>query len=320
MKTPLLALCMIFALGTASAQNTVELLLTPLYDGQPLNIGQTYTDPNGYAFEITRLQFYAGQFTITHDGGQTTDFNGVDNYILTDAGTTSYTIGTGNVTSVEDVSFYIGVENSLNHADPALQATGHPLALQSPSMHWGWASGYRFLAVELEVDTDGNGSMDALMESHVVGDNFLTQVTSVGGINSSTVNGNTVSISLNYDLKNWLNGIDISTAGFNHGGGPINAAIMANTDPQNVFSESGANSIQELDAFKVELIADAGQIRFTSDMNLDEIELFDTSGRVVHNAQLNAKQGTLAVPVGIEGILLVRLRSGNAFVTKKIRL
>jgi hypothetical protein len=35
---------------------------------------------------------------------------------------------------------------------------GHPLAMQTPSMHWDWNSGYLFMKIEGRVDTSGNGN------------------------------------------------------------------------------------------------------------------------------------------------------------------
>ena len=61
---------------------------------------------------------------------------------------TEVDLGSHDVTNVEAVHFHIGVDSSVNHSDPASYPMGHPLAPVFPSMHWGWAAGYRFVAIE----------------------------------------------------------------------------------------------------------------------------------------------------------------------------
>ena len=98
-------------------------------------------------FNISRLEYYLSQFTIVHDGGMETNMNNI--YALVDASVaTDIQLGNHNITSVEAVKFYIGVDSATNHTDPASYSSTHALAPKSPSMHWGWASGYRFAALE----------------------------------------------------------------------------------------------------------------------------------------------------------------------------
>ena len=312
-KIVLFALCLIAF--SSFAQTTMQLAMYPKYNGQDLVLNQVLSDGNGNDFEVTRFQFYIGDFVVTHDGGLVTYFTGEDHYVLVDANSTLFTFGSGNITNVEGISFTVGVDASLNHNDPTLYPSNHPLALQSPSMHWGWASGYRFLAVEMGVDSDGDGTMEGIMQSHVVGDNFITDVNqiSVTGIDL----GNAIEIPINYDLGHWLHSLNVATAGTNHGGGQVNQTIMDNTNPQVVFSSGISNSINEI-GFDAEIYSNAGVINFRSENVVETIEIYDLSGRQVFTKGLNQNQGQ--VSPGLEGgIYIVRLRSGDSYAARQLK-
>jgi uncharacterized repeat protein (TIGR04052 family) len=49
------------------------------------------------------------------------------------------------------IAFRVGVPESANHGDPAVQ----PAPLAAGSMTWGWLSGYKFLRAELGSETGG---------------------------------------------------------------------------------------------------------------------------------------------------------------------
>ena len=124
-----------------------------------------YTTPAGYPLKFTRLQYYISQMEITHDGGQVTPMT--DLYILANGLVPKdFDLGSYAIDEVEKISFYIGVDQQSNHSDPALWPSGHALALQFPTMHWGWAAGYRFAAIEGKA---GNGFFFTY-QIHALGD------------------------------------------------------------------------------------------------------------------------------------------------------
>lgn len=312
-------LCLFGAILATStlAQNTIELQLFPKYSGQDLTLNQTYSDGNGQDFVVTRLQFFLYNFTITHDGGQTTTFNSSDSYVLANANSVSHTIGTGNITDIESISFTVGVDSTLNHDDPTQWAANHPLAPQNPSMHWGWSAGYRFLALEAEVDVDGDGNLETLMQSHVVGDEFKRTVSAIN-ISNDVVNGNTVVVALNYDVANWMTNLDFGTFGVNHGGGVENTQIMDNTDPEAVFSEGTVTGIEQQADFNAELFVTEGQINFNADQTIETLEVFDLTGKLVFTKAVNAANGVVTSGL-TAGVYIVRLRAGDQFASSTLK-
>lgn len=319
MKRITVVLLMLGLASLVNAQNNIELQLYPKYDGQDLVLNQVYSDENGNDFRVTRFEYYIHGFTLLHDGGQSTSFTGESSYILADANSVAYSLGTGNINTVEGIAFDVGVESGLNHNDPSLYAPSHPLAPQNPSMHWGWAAGYRFLALEIEVDADGNGSMETLMQSHVVGDSYLRSVSSIG-ISNSLMIGNTVIVALNYDLENWLTGLNLATFGVNHGGGSENQAIMDNIDPENVFSEGVATGIEDNVTLDAKVFAADGNINYSSEDVIEQVEIYELGGKLLYTEKLQAKQGVITPNINNQGIYLVKLFSGIKTMTAKLNL
>ncbi len=224
------------------AQTTINLNLHHVWDGQTFNYGQQYLDGDGNAVEISRVQYYLSGFDITHDGGQTTPVTG--SYVLASSNITNYTLDPVTFTSLESIDFDLGVDAATNHLDPASYAANHPLALQTPSMHWGWSAGYRFLVIEGEVDSDGDGIVETMFQFHVTADdNYLTPVTAL--TTSGTVNGSNLDVDLYVNIADWVKGIDLTTAGSNHGAFPINGSVMANTNTNTVFSVDAPVGLDE---------------------------------------------------------------------------
>ena len=174
----------------------------------------------GQSFKVTRLQYYISGISITHSGGAIKTVPG--HYVLANGSTPVVdALGTLNVSDVTAVSFYVGVDEANNHLDPSVRPVGHPLELQTPNMHWGWASGYRFAAIEGK----SGASVDQTFEVHSLGDQHYYKTTvPVTGV---TVDGKLI-IALNADYVNALKSIDISAGVVAHGSGTVEGRMLRN--------------------------------------------------------------------------------------------
>lgn len=204
----------------AFSQTEVVLQLNHTVDGQPFLLGQTYeVDSTQVSFD--RLQYYMCDFVVTHDGGQETALT--DKYILVNADDNEvYSLGEWDIQSVESVSFGIGVDAAHNVGiDPTTYPAGHPLAPQQPSMHWGWASGYRFLAFEgFSGDNLFNQS-----QVHALGDaNFFHQSHAVLGESA----GDALMLSLEANYAHLFVALPLDDGFFEHGTTGAAAKMMVN--------------------------------------------------------------------------------------------
>jgi len=198
---------LLFSIGLM-AQNDVIIKINHKFESDDFELDKIVTAYDGYDLNISRLEYYLNGFAITHDGGQETS---VPFHFLINADeVTELNLGSFDITEVESITFSVGVEESRNHLDPSTFPAGHPLAPQNPSMHWGWAAGYRFIALEGK----SGANVSTTYQIHALGDaNYQTLTLPIGG----TLNGNTLTISLDADCLAMFNAIDVSTGVVTHG-------------------------------------------------------------------------------------------------------
>ena len=222
------------ALATlAFAQTNVSLKINHFLGAQPFALQTGAVNNLGNDFNVSRLQYYISSIELVHDGGTITPVT--DKYMLVNANDSTYELlGSFNITNLEAIRFGIGVDAANNHADPAAFPANHPLAPKSPSMHWGWAAGYRFIAFEGK----GGSSYSYIFELHALDDaNYFIQTIPTAGI----ANGNNLLIELNGDYTRILEDIFVNNGVVVHG-----STGEAKTALQNfayyVFTSSEGNS------------------------------------------------------------------------------
>lgn len=266
-------------ISTISFGQTIDLNLAHEYDGVPFAYGTTYMHESGVAVSFDRVQYYLSSFDITHDGGQHAIVS--DSYVLASGNISSYTIGDATVSTIEGVNFDLGVDYASNHMGTGSWDVGHPLAPQSPSMDWGWPSGYFFWVVEGMVDDTGNGIPNKVIALSGIGDPLLRNV----DLSSLSISGNTISLSVN--IADWFKNFNLLSIGIEHDGGANNTAFGNNTMPETVFEINATASNDELQAGQNSIHADysmpyAPTLYYT--FNTQEkvtVSVFDMNGALV---------------------------------------
>jgi hypothetical protein len=211
-----------FLISFLSYSQQVNLVIHHKWMGNDFALDVAGSTSDGEVFKFDLLKYYITGVTLTHDGGlQTT----IPNFVaIADASnvTTILNLGTPAVNVIEGVEFYIGVDSARNHDDPSLAPLTDPLSFQSPSMHWGWASGYRFIILEgrsgvaydqtVQVHSLGdqnyravNLSMTSILESgdknlHVIGEyqEALRGMTIMPGLIVHGFNGEAATQTINF--------------------------------------------------------------------------------------------------------------------------
>ena len=220
MKKLLLSAFLFSVLIPVDAQNNVALLLSQRLGSAPFTLGSPVSAGN-YEYKINRLEYYISEIKITHDGGQVTPV--ADMHLLVrPAADSLYDLGVfPGITTVEGIAFSIGVDEPSNHADPASFPANNPLSPQNPSMHWGWAAGYRFVAME---GVAGNNFAN-IFEIHALGDvNYKTVALSTLAENAP---GGKV-IHLTADYTQVLNSINVAGGLIVHGESGKAVTLMNN--------------------------------------------------------------------------------------------
>jgi|688.fasta_scaffold31936_6 hypothetical protein len=306
-KFTLIGLAILFSLN-AMAQKDVYLTIRHMLGTSPLAFNQAASNDLGNNFSITRIDYYLSQFTIIHDGGmETTVPSG--RYILA-KGNANVVINLGNfnVTNVEGIKFHIGVEAPTNNADPAQWIAPHPLAPQSPSMHWGWASGYRFVALEGKA----GANLSTTYEMHGLGNaNYFVQTVTTPGF----VNGNNIYINLDANYVEAVRGIDLSTGPIAHGVDGADLDVLKNFR-DHVFTGGpgfAASVSDQLQANDLLLYPNPsnGQIQVlipslsTQQLN---VRVLDVQGRMVQEFQVN-NNNAFQFFLDVKGVYTLQIQS-----------
>lgn len=303
--------------GLAFAQTNVYLKINHKLGTAPFQYNTAATNNNNVDFDVSRLQYYVDQITLVHDGGMQTLVP--NTWLLVDGGTAvNEMLGSYAITNLESIQFGIGVDSAYNHLDPSTYPSSHPLAPQQPSMHWGWSSGYRFVAME----GMGGANLNNGFEIHALEDyNYHTvSVTTTG-----TLNGSDLTVELDADYTMALKDIDVSSGLINHGGNAEAASLLENFR-DHVFSAATVTTNLEaaVDAqeFPLTLYPNPAHahrsISFQGEFPKDAaVQVSDLSGKVI--AELGKWKSGMEWQIPEAGFYLVSISSqGKTLAVKKL--
>ncbi|MCF8450829.1 MAG: T9SS type A sorting domain-containing protein, partial [Taibaiella sp.] len=297
---------------TLYAQTPVELQIKHKLGSSDFAFSTATTNSLGNNFNVTRLEYYISKISITHDGGTVTNIP--NHYILANGSTNvADALGSYPITSVQSISFYIGVDAPINNADPSLQPAGHPLAPKSPSMHWGWSAGYRFVAMEGMAGT----SLGQPYEVHALG-NSLYNATTVNV--AGTMIGGKLVIALNADYTQALRGINVSSGLIAHGSGSDEAAVL-NNFKNYVFSAGTAVSVVGVAATNNSVVvfpnpAHSGSttLSFGNALQSGTITITDLQGRVVMTTTKKAGESNVNISLKQTGFYFVKAQMADGSI------
>ncbi len=216
MKKIILAVLLAMTYTFSAAE--VNLNIDYNVDGVPFQLDKEYINADGIKYKVTRFEFYMCQFKFDETVLE-------DTYVLANTSYPSYFLGDIDLENVKNFSVSFGVEAKDNIGkDPNRFEIFHPLAPKNPSMHWGWAAGYRFWAIEGISDPDGDGKYDKSFQFHVLGDEaFRSVVLEVGAqTNKGLVKVGTqskdgvIDIKMGFDIQKLLAPVDMTKFGVHH--------------------------------------------------------------------------------------------------------
>jgi len=231
----LLAFCSWILTGI-SAQTNVRLNLHHMLGNEDFAAERTAVNNLNTPFKITRLEYYLSEITLVHDGGIETPVT--DMWILTNVmERSSYELGDFDIVQLEKIIFHVGVDPDHNNADPSVYPEGHPLSLKIPSMHWGWASGYNFVALE----GAGGDDFGTFFQVHALGNENYKKVELV--MDTHAKDG-VLNIDINADYNRAMEDMDAGIGIFYHGPTKFAIQLMGNFEAY-VFSP-GSNTASGL--------------------------------------------------------------------------
>lgn len=300
---------LLIALITVTASATeVTLVLDSRHGSEPFRLQAVY--PGGRAGSFYRpeiLRYYISKITIHHDGAKSTPLP--DMYILVDVKEVQrYPLGDLGIGTVDSITFYIGVDKARNHLDPTTYPDWHPLALQTPSMHWGWAAGYRFVTYEGMAGTS-ESKLTAGFQIHTLDNSLYTRVATPV---SPTRTAQGIDIPVTADYKRLLDAIDVSRGLIMHGSTDEAITLMRNMG-SSVFTRSTTTSVSLNDEVGQAIHPNPASDVIHVPADVVSARVVDQSGATVLDASLTPDAAMISVsnlPSGAYGALL-RHRDGT---------
>lgn len=316
-KTLLSLLCAIFTILMVQAQTNVSLQINHLLGNESFAMDMPGKNNLGNDFEYTRVQYYISEITLIHDGGVRTPIT--DTWLLVSAEeNTAVDLGMHDVTNLEKITFYIGVDPDHNHLDPATWPSGHALAPVFPSMHWGWAAGYRFIALE------GNGgpSFNQNFQLHGLGDRnyFQTEVEM-----DLTAENNALNVVLDADYAKALENINVNSGVIVHGE-TLEAKEAIENFRDYVFSKGAATSSTkvvtndtQMDVFPNPATGGTFTLVFNNNKSTSlDLSILDIAGKEIERRVNVTASGSQTFNISMPGLYTIRVISDRGISIKKV--
>ncbi len=314
MKNLTLIATIFLVLGTY-AQSSINLNVNHKVGNENLEYATDFTIANGDKVELDRCEYYISQIAFTHDGGVVTELEDV--WILVDAfDQETYDLGQYDIDQMEFISFSVGVETPENNDDPTAWPNAHPLAPQNPSMHWGWAAGYRFLAME---GKSGTASSDFTFQLHALGNtNYHRQAME---LSASAENG-IINITLDADYLQAFPDVSTSSGGITHSESG-DSEIMLRNFRDAVFSVEESVGVEEIisNDISIQIVPNPAANGESSKLllalensNSYQLEVVDITGKLIYEELVSGSSSTVNLPSAESGVYLVNVKLKDSVV------
>jgi hypothetical protein len=326
MKKLFFTILLVFTALSVKAQKNVYLTISPKMSGSDLLMGTNLINFDGVTFNLNHFDYYLSGLFLIHDGGQIIDLTDTIYIVKPD----SFVLELGNfdITSIEQITFSIGVPpnlntiNGANAIDISEYPESHPLSFQDPSMNWGWSTGYMHMIIGGAVDTDADGITNAVFELHNLGDINYFNVT-LPVIQTNTINDQ-IDVYLNCNLDQWMKNIDIATVGILHGSNGVNRDILKNINLEPVFTQSATASIpalqEEIGKSYFSSTSLAITVTWENVLGATNYVLSDISGKKIQFGSIDHISGNLVFENLINGLYNFQLLDKNNKLLNAVKI
>ncbi len=189
------SLLLLFTLAATAFSAELSLSVSHHYAGKPVFLDSfRYQTAQQETYALTRISYLLSGFQLEKTDGSRLELP--DQYAWIDhQANTHFRLKNIPEADYKAIHFNVGLDKNSNHLDPAKYPADHPLS-SLRNLHWNWAEGYIFLAIEGHQLEGKKGFV-----YHLANDHNLTPVS----ISQSIKITNNTHIDLNLDIENLIN-------------------------------------------------------------------------------------------------------------------
>ena len=141
------SLCL--GLAASAAASDLTLAVNLRWQGAPVVVpAANLPGAPGQTLHLTRFAAIVSGVELVRPDGGVVQFDGQYGFLDAESGRLSFALRNVPEGDYVGLAFQIGLPAALNHADPARWLAGHPLNPIVNGLHWSWAGGYIFAAIE----------------------------------------------------------------------------------------------------------------------------------------------------------------------------
>jgi len=203
--------------------------ITPKFSGELIQPDSLrYETSAKETFSITRVSYLLSGFALQRADGSWLELTNQIAWFDLERNRSAYRITAVPAREYRSIRYHIGLDEKLNHADPAQFSANHPLNPNLNGLHWNWQGGYIFLALE-GMWRNSSGALDG-WSYHFASDTNRTRITIAAALNLT----NDTKLELDFDLATLLNAprpLSFNKDGsstHSRDGDPVAAALAAN--------------------------------------------------------------------------------------------
>ncbi len=199
---------------TATEQN-LKLHIHTQVGNQLADYTSTFAQASGRKFILADFRYYISGIVLIKADGSEFPISG--KVLLVKPSVQDYALGMVPVGDYKGIRYTMGLDSATNHSNPTVYSSENPLAIQTPSMHWSWSSGYIFTKVEGMCDTTlaANGPADCPFFFHV-GTDMMKRSINFSSSSFTVTGTEEKEVALVFDLKKVLQNIDLRTENSTH--------------------------------------------------------------------------------------------------------
>ncbi len=154
---------------------TLNLSFLPVdANGNSVLLNEAFSINDSVELKISDFAFYVTELEVQSANGE---WNKISEGFLVSQydNETRFKVENQLLLGAQKLRFNVGVPANINNADPSTHKAGSVYAITGTGMHWGWETGYKFLAIDGYAKLPGSEAFSQNVSLHVGTNELLRQ-------------------------------------------------------------------------------------------------------------------------------------------------